>query len=154
MEVIHRDDALAVRAGDHDARLQRRADGGEVLGGVGLRQRAADRAAVADRGIGDHLLGVDEDREVPGEQLGLEQLAVAGHRPDPDLPVRLPDVGELVEVVDVDQALGVGEPQLHHRQQAVPAGQDAGLGPVALEQLDRVLHAGRPLVLDRPGCLH
>ena len=154
VEVIHRNHALAVRADDHDARLQRRADRGQVLGGIGLGQRAADRPAVSHRRIGDHLLRVDEERELPGEELGLEQLTVARHGPDPDLSLHLPDVGELVEVVDVDQALGIGEPQLHHRQQAVAAGQDAGLGPVFLQELDRVLDARRPLVLDRPGCLH
>ena len=105
-------------------RLQRRADGREVLGRVGLAERAADRAAVAHDRVGDHVLGVAEEREVLGEQLGLQQLDVAGHRPDPDLAVLLADVGELVEVVDVDQVLGVREPQLHHRQQAVPARDD------------------------------
>ena len=37
------------------------------------------------------------------------------------------DVAELVvQVVDVDQVLEVGQPQLHHRQQAVPAGDEPG----------------------------
>ena len=35
----------------------------QVLGRVGLAERAADRAAVADHGVGDHALGVGEDRQ-------------------------------------------------------------------------------------------
>ena len=62
------------------------------------------------------------------EQLGLQQVDVAGQRADPDLAALLADVGELGEVVDVDQVLGAGEPQLHHRQQAVAAGDDPRLG--------------------------
>ena len=49
---------------------------------------------------------------------------MAGQRADPDLAALLADVRELREVVDVDQVLGIREPQLHHRQQAVPAGDD------------------------------
>ena len=62
------------------------------------------------------------------EQRRLQQVHVPRERADPDLVALLADVGELAEVVDVDQVLGVGQPQLHHRQQAVPAGDDARLG--------------------------
>ena len=95
MEVLHPDDPLAVGAADDDLRLHRRADGREVLGRVGLAQRAADRAAVAHDGVGDHVLGVAKQRQVLGEQLGLQQIHVAGQRPDPDLAALLADVGEL-----------------------------------------------------------
>ena len=129
VEVLHRDHPLPRGAADHDLRLDRRADGREVLGRVRLAERAADRAAVAHDRVGDHVLGVAEERQVLGEQLGLQQLDVAGQRPDPDLAALLADVGELREVVDVDQVLGVGQPELHHRQQAVAARDDARLGP-------------------------
>src|SRR5438094_557253 len=51
-------------------------------------------------------------------------------------------------------AFGPGQPQLHHRQQAVPPGKKAGLGPVALEQRDGVIDARGALVFDRRGNLH
>ena len=86
---------VAVGAADHDRRLQRRADRGEVLGRVGLAERAADRAAVAHDRVGDHLLGVAEHREALAQQLGLEQVDVAGERADRDLVALLADVGEL-----------------------------------------------------------
>ena len=120
-------------AADDDLRLGRRADGREVLGGVGLAQRAADRAAVAHDGVGDDLLGVAEERVAPRQQVGLEQVDVPRQRPDADLAGVLADVGQLGELVDVDQVLGVGQPQLHHRQQAVAAGDDARLGAVLAE---------------------
>ena len=65
-----------------------------------------------------------------------------------------PDVGEVGEVVDVDEHLGPGQAQLHHRQQAVAAGDEPGLGAVALEQREGVVDAGGPLVLERCGYLH
>ena len=85
VELLHRHDPLAGAAADHAARVERGADGGQVLGRVGLAERAAERAAVAHDRVGDHPLGVAEDRERRGQLVGLEQLAVAGHRADPDL---------------------------------------------------------------------
>ena len=72
-------------AADDAAGVERRADRGQVLGRVGLAQRAAERAAVAHDRVGDHPLGVAEDRERGGQLGGLQQLAVPGHRADPDL---------------------------------------------------------------------
>jgi len=55
------------------------------------------------------------------------------------------DVGEFGQAVDVDEHAGLGQPQLHHRDQAVAAGQDAVVRTA--QQRQRVLDAGRPLVL-------
>ena len=148
VEVLHGDDALALGAADDDLRLGGRADGREVLGGVGLAERPADRAAVAHDRVGDHVLGVAEERKVLGQQLGLEQIDVPRQRADPDLAALLADVGELRQTVDVDQVLGVGQPQLHHRQQAVAARDDARLGAEPLQRRDRALDARRTLVLE------
>ena len=70
VELVHADDALARGAADHDRGLECRADRGQVLRGVRLAERAADRAAVADYRIGDHPLGFAEDRKALGQQLG------------------------------------------------------------------------------------
>jgi len=80
---------------------------------------------------------------------------VARHRPDPyDVAVGL-DVAEgAVQVVDVDEVLRRGEPELHHRQQAVPPGDHPRLLAQPLEEADRVLDAGGAGVLDRRGHLH
>src|ERR671930_2361408 len=50
--------------------------------------------------------------------------------------------------------LGRGESQLHHRQQAVAAGDDACVRPEPGETGERVVDAGRPLVLERSRDLH
>src|SRR5262249_29427476 len=127
----------------------------EVLGGVGLTQRASDRAAVTDDRISDHLFGVAEHRRLAREQLGIEQLRVARQRPDSDLASVIADVGELVlEIVDVDQVCGSREPQLHHREQAVASGDDPSPGPDALERRDHALDARRALVVTWCRGLH
>ena len=133
---------------DHDLGLGGGAHGREVLGRIGLAERAADRAAVAHDRVGDHVLGIAEEREVLGEQLGLEEIDMPRQRADPDLAALLADVRELREIVDVDQVLGVRQPQLHHRQQAVTARDDARLGTEPLEGRDGALHTRRTLVLE------
>ena len=129
VEVGHVDRALAAAAADHGDGAERGADGAQVLGRVGLAERAADRAAVAHRRVGDLAA---RRRAMIGKwrasSVGLEQLAVPGERADPHLAALLADVVELGgERVDVDQVLGRREPQLHHRQQRVAAGDEPGL---------------------------
>src|SRR6266516_1059628 len=144
----------AVRAVDDHAGLQRRERRRQVLGRVGLAEGAADRPPVAHDGIGDHLLGVVEDREMPAHGRRVEQLRMPGQRPDPQLTAVDLEIGQLAEPVDVDQGPRLREPQLHHRDQAVPAGQDPRLRAVPGEQAERVLDAGCLLVLDMRRHLH
>ena len=57
-----------------------------------------------------------------------------GHRPDADLVDTDAHVAELVvQVVDVDEVLEVGQPELHHRDQAVAAGHEPGFLAEPLE---------------------
>ena len=85
--------------------------------------------AVAHHRVGDDPLGVAEDREdaprarrTPAARDGGSSRRSAPHRSRPA------DVAQLVvQVVDVDEVLGVGQAELHHRQQAVPAGDEPRL---------------------------
>ena len=141
---------VAVLAADDHARADGGAHRGQVLGGVGLAERAADRAAVAHDGVGDHALGVGEDGEPGGQQLGLEQVPVARHRADPHLAAALLDVAELVrQRIDVDHVAGRREAELHHRQQAVTAGEQARVGTELPEQQQRMLDGRRAFVAER-----
>ena len=82
------------------------------------------------------------------------RVGVPGQRADAQLVAVVGDVPQLGEVVDVDQPLGPGQPELHHRQQAVPAGDDPGLGAVAFEEFERVADAGGAHVVERSRYLH
>ena len=124
MEFAHRDDALAAWPADDRLRAQDVADGGQVLGRIGLAEGASDGSSVANDGISDHPLGVGDYREEPGYLVGFQERRMAGHRADTQLiPVAENEV-EFEQVVDVDEPFGPGKPELHHRQQAVPASDD------------------------------
>ena len=144
----------AVRAADRHDRLERGERRGQVLGRVRLAQRPADRAPVAHHGVGDDLLRVVQDREVLAGGCRCEQLRVPGERADLQFAAGDAQVGKLAQPVDVDEGLRLRKPQLHHRDQAVPAGQHPGLGPEPGQQGQRMFDAGRLLVLDLRRDLH
>ena len=114
----------------------------------------ADGAPQAHDRVGDHPLRVVQDGEMLTGDGGVEQLGVPGHGADPELAVGDLDIRQVGQAVDVDQRLGLGQPELHHRDQAVSPGQDPGLRAEPREQRQRVIHAGRLLVLDICRNLH
>jgi len=84
----------------------------------------------------------------------IQQLRVPGQRPYLQLAVGHPDIGQLAEPVDVDQGFRLGQAQLHHGDEAVPAGQDPRFGAIPGEQGQGMRNAGRLLVLDLRRNLH
>src|SRR5215831_924617 len=64
---------------------------------------------------------------------------------DPQLASLLLDPVKTGNPADVDDRLRLREPQLHHRQERVPAGQRPHAA-VDRQQLDRLVEAGRPVV--------
>ena len=122
---------------------------------IGLAQRPADRAPVAHDRIGDHTLGVVQHREVLAGDRRRQEVGVAGHRADDEVVAVDGDRAELAgQIVDVDQVLRPGEAELHHRQQAVPAGDHARLRAELLEERDRMVDAGGTFVGERCWNLH
>ena len=122
----------------------------QVARGVGVHQRAADRAAVADLRVADLAGGVGEQRQLAAEQAGVRHVVMGGEGPDRDVAVLLPDVGELAEPADVDQHLGHGQPELHEREQRVPAGQEFRVLAALRGQAQGLVHRPGPLVGE--GC--
>jgi hypothetical protein len=74
-----------------------------------------------------------EDGVVLAQDGRRQQLCVAGHPADGDRVAVHAYVRQVGQVVDVDEDLGPRQAQLHHRQQAVAAGDEPGLGAMALE---------------------
>ena len=143
-----------VPAADHRRGPDRAEGGRQVLGRVGLAERAADRAPVAHDRIRDDPFRVVQNREVLTGRRRAEQLRVPDEGADPQLIVLDRNPGQPVDPVDVDQGFRLGQPQLHHRDQAVAAREHPGFGPEPGQQLERMLHARRSLVLHVRRNLH
>jgi hypothetical protein len=150
-EVVRADGPDAART----AQLHAAAEGDQrhrqVGGRVGVRERAADGAPVPDLRVADLGGGVRQQRcRLPHQRRG-GQLGVPRGRSDDQLTVRAADPAQPVRPADVDQHRGRGQPQLHHRQQRVAAGQQLGVVAVLGQQADRFCGRAGRQVVERGG---
>ena len=87
-ELRRRNAPLARGAARDDGGIEGHAAGRQLGGGIGVGQRAADGAAVADGGMGDQRHRLGQQRHVPAHQLAGAELGVGGQRADPDAVAR------------------------------------------------------------------
>ena len=128
-----------------------------VVAGIAIGDIAADCAAVAHLRIGDQQRRLVQDRQRLPDLVRRQQFVLGGHGADHDLVAVAADALQPGDAVQVDQMFGGGEPKLHHRHQAVAAGQRAGFVAQCREQFDRIGHARGPVIAERArnhGLLH
>ena len=119
---------------------------------IGVGQTAAEGPPVADLRMGDEGDRLVEQRRRRGHQRVPLQAALARQGADPQGAVRVPpEEVELRHAVDVDQERRLGQPEIHHRDEALPAGQDLGVAAVPGEQVQRGIQRGRSLIVERSG---
>ena len=78
---------------------------------------------------------------------------MGGHRTDRQHVAVLLDPGEPGNLAKVDQVLGLGQPQLHHRDQAVAAREQLGVVLVLAEKLQCFLDGAGRVIVER-GWVH
>ena len=111
---------------------------------IGVRDRAADRALVAGLEMADEGQGGGEQRQLVLQGRARPAACSASPRRRPrSVPPRSRMRVELGDPRDVDQHRRIGQPQVHHRHQRLPAGQDARLVAVLGEQRDGLVGACR-----------
>ncbi len=124
-----------------------------VRGGIGVGDRAADRPAVANGWIPDQRGDFGKDGELRFHQSGRLDIPVGGHGADCEHVAVLLDSREPGNLAQIDQVLGLGQPQLHHRDQAVAAREQLGVVLVLAEKLQRFLDGARRVIVER-GWIH
>ncbi len=134
-------DPCAGRVRDLALAAQREQAGRQLGGRVG-GDRAANGAAVADRGMGDMGQGARDERRVAGDLRRAFGLRVAHQRADLDGAVLHRNALERIEAVDVDQERRTGQPHVERGDQALAAGEQTRVG---------MLREEREGVVERPG---
>jgi hypothetical protein len=104
-EVARRHTPLPPARDEHHRGVQRHDAGRQLGGGIGIGQAAADRAAVADRRMGDQRRGLGQQRRMPGDQRIAAELRMPGQRPDAQRAARDGDAPQRRDARDVDQQL-------------------------------------------------
>ena len=113
-----------------------------------MRDRPADRAAVAHLRIADQAGCVREDRTSRAHRVVAHQVRVPRHRADRQSVAVVAHAAQLGDPADVDKKLRRGEAHPHRRHQRVPAGQDRRV-VAAAQELDRLVDRARRRVLER-----
>ena len=110
-EVGGRDTAGDAGTGDLELGVERERDRGQLGGGVGVGDRTADGAAVADLEVTDHREGLGERAARPRRpRSSCSTDALTGHRLDRERAVLALDAAQLVDPVEVDDVREAGEP--------------------------------------------
>src|SRR5439155_27136855 len=125
-----------------------RQHGGGVARRVGMRERAADRAAVTYLRISDQPGRVRENRAVLLHERVVLDVVMSSHPPDRQLVARVPHVSQLVDASDVHEQSGSREAQPQQGNQRMAPGEDLCVLTRA-EQLDGVLDGLGDLVVER-----
>ncbi len=130
-------------AGDDDG-VERNAAGGQLGGRIGEGQRAADGAAVADGGMRDQRHRLGEQRDVLADQRVAAEFRVRGESADADRVAGLRDAAQLSDARDVDQRAGIGQAEGERGEQALPAGEQLGVGAGVAPEMEGVGERRRP----------
>src|SRR4051794_24008406 len=126
-------------------------DRGPIGGGIGMGDRAADRAPVPDLRVtdrGGHVVG---QRGVGHDDVGLVGLAVGRASADAQLVVGLDDPVEAGHVTQVDEERGLSESQLDQRDEAVTAGEQLRLAFPVREDPERLVEVPWTDVVELAG---
>ena len=103
-----------------------------------MGDRAADGASVTDLRVADVAGRMSEQRGVLFEDGAVLNVHVASHGADGDHVAVFTDVGQIAETAYIDQHGGLGEAELHQRQQAVTASDELCLVTVLTDEADRL----------------
>ena len=135
-EIVGLDGAGALRPGDGQFAIQRKHACRQFGGRISEGDRAADRAAIADRGMTDMRHGQGDERSPPGELGRAFGLRVAHQRADFQMSVARHNPVESADAVEVDQQGGMAQSHIKRGDQALSASEEARV--VSAQQFDRM----------------
>ena len=113
--------------------------------GSAVGERAADRAEVPHERVGDLRRGRRDRRVARADQVGRREMVVPDQRADPQDRRRAPRSPSRPSIrLMSTSCAGRREPELHHRDQALSAGEHLGVVAVRGEETERLVSvAGR-----------
>ena len=112
-----------------------------------MTERAADGAAVAGLPVSDLQQRLVHDRPARLDHVGEFEFALARHGADLEHIAGFADVGQSFHAIEVDDVVGLHEPEIQHRHQRLAARQQLGVLQAA-EQLDGIVDRSRIVVAE------
>ena len=90
-----------------------------------MGEGTAQRPAVSHLYVADGGSRLGEGAASPLNRGGRLDFGVGRHRADCNAVLRFADAREALDTGDIDEDPGVGEPRLHHGQEAMASGEDS-----------------------------
>ena len=94
-----------------------------------MREAAADRSALANRVMADRACGMRNHRDMLAHERIAREVSMADEGADDEPIVLQSDLLQFGEAVDVDEMRRLRKTHVHHRRQALSAGDDLGCLP-------------------------
>ena len=139
------------RARDRDVGVKRHQRGRPVTRRVGMRQASSDSPAIANLHVSGQIGGVEHERQMLLDERRSGDVSMPAERAHRQPIVDSAQARQTVDPVDVDQVARAGDPQLHHRDEALPSRENLGLLAVLDEQLQRLVHGARCEIFEFRG---
>ena len=130
-------------------RVKRLHQARHVVRRIAIGDIAADGAKIPHLRVGNLQRRFADNRGCRGQHVAGNQLVLRGHRADGHSSTIDSDAFQRVDTAKIDQMADIAEPLLHHRDQAVPAGNDARVIPPLTEQTDHSVDAVGPVIIKR-----
>src|SRR5947208_8006370 len=105
---------------------KRQHSSGMIVGGIGMGNIATHRGPVSHYRIGYHTRGIREDRIAITDERRAVKFRLAGQCADAQLTIRLLDVLQAINAVDVDQDRRVSQAETQKGDEALAPGQNFG----------------------------
>ncbi len=115
-----------------------------------MRQRAAERPAVADLPVGHGRGGLRDEVGVLADQWVLQHLVMRRHRADHDGVAVLTHTAQLLDPGEIDDRRRRRQPQPHDRDERLATGEKLDV-LAAGQRLQCLVHSGRTDVVERGG---
>src|SRR5262249_14730144 len=132
----------------HNRRFKSENGGRVIRRGIRMCDAATNRAFVAHLNVADQTGGLGKRGKPAFDHIGTLNHMMRCQGADSDLPTLFLDVREFGNAADVDQQLGCGQPELHHWNQAMPAGKNFRVACVFLQEVDCVTQRGWDNILE------
>src|SRR5437773_2354440 len=111
-----------------------------------MHQTATERPAITDLDVAYVHCDFGQERTTAAEKIRTFDIVVRRHRADRDVVVLLADVAEISDPADVDDGLGLREPEFHGGNEAVSACKDFRVFALA-KQSYGFIEASRPMII-------
>ena len=147
VEIAIPDLTHAAHARHVDRRIVGGADRGQLGGRIGVREAAADGAAVACLPMSDMPERLAHQGAMFGDVGGEFEVALARHGAYAQMAVGDRDTAQLLESAEIDEMIGDHVAEVHHRHERLAAGQNLGVRQLG-QQLGGLLELPRRVIIE------